>query len=297
MKTFYSLILALLLVAGLSGTVSAITDPGTNYGPLDLTWATVEIYDRGDTEILAFTIEVTPHLPGAVVLECDVDDSTGTGGSLSIIGSPVSPCPCKVDPGFDIAVYIYTRRQGDASDSAFCAGCADGTGACERRRESGEWYAVASLAGQPERAIGVLRGMMDPIPFPPTAAHTKNTYWLPWSYIKAYVSESLSGNPQAFNWTKSEDPRNNKWQVSIFYDAAYSDGDDISSAGPVYDINDYAPDSGKSSTQIRYNVCQGNLNGPLDADIDGGDTSMFKTDFGRSIYNNPCPPYPGPITY
>lgn len=301
MKKYFICMLSLLLVAGLSGIASAITDPGANYGPLDLTEATVEVYDRGDVEMLALTVTVTPDLPGVVILECDVDDSTGTGGTIGTIGAPVTPCPCKTEPGFDLAVTMYTRRQGDTSSSAFCASCTDGVGACERRRESGEWYAVASLAGQPQRAIGVLRGLLDPAPKTPTSTATKDTYVYPWSYIKAYVHEYTTGNPKQFNWTKASDPLNNKWQISIFYDPVYTDIDDVTNGGASFQINDFAPDAqfpaagSKAPTTVQTNPCEGNLDG--NTTVDGIDAGKFKTDFGRSKFSNPCPPYPGPITY
>ena len=70
-----------LLLLGLSFTASAgITDPeGDFYNKVDLKSADVEVYDRGDINLLKLTIETTFQLPGAVILEVDVDDDPGTG--------------------------------------------------------------------------------------------------------------------------------------------------------------------------------------------------------------------------
>jgi hypothetical protein len=84
------------------------------------------------------------------------------------------------------------------------------------------------------------------------------------------------------------------WQISVFYDPNYDiDEDDVQSAGPVFDINDYAPDTGKAvmlesggPTDLTY--CEGNFDG--DQDVDGGDAANFKANFGRSPFKNPCPP-------
>ena len=301
MKKCNVLMIGLVLVLGLSGSVSAITDPGANYGPVDLTEAVAEVYDRGDTDLLKLTIKATPHLPAVVIFESDVDNSTGTGGTMSTIGAPVSPCPCKTEPGFDIAVSIYTRQQGDSSGSAIAASCTDNQGACGRRREAGEWYAITALGGQPIRAIGILRGYLDPIPRSPGSPEGEDCYTLPWSHIVAYANqfqnETSPGDPKNFNDAKAR--ANNfadgKWQVSVFYDDTNyaTDEDDVASAGPVFDINDFAPDTGKADMVVSTGAedltyCEGNFDG--DKDVDGGDAAKFKANFGRSPFKDPCPP-------
>ena len=49
------------------------------------------------------------------------------------------------------------------------------------------------------------------------------------------------------------------------------------------------------STQIvvAQDICEGNYDG--DSDVDGTDASVFKSDFGRSSFSNPCPPCAGII--
>jgi hypothetical protein len=303
MKRFLVLMTAAVLVLGLSGISSAIDDPGADYGPIDLTSAEVEVYDRGDINLLKLSITATPSVPAAITFEVDVDNSTGTGGSISQIGAPAPPCPCKIEPGFDIITAIYTRQQGDTSGSAIAASCSDNNGACGRRRESGEWYAVTSLGGQPIRAIGILRGLLDPVPKSPESGATEDCYTLPWSYIIAYANqyqdENSPGDVKNFNYVKARanDYADGKWQVSIYYDPtaqeAGGDEDDIASNGQTtFDINDFAPNVGKAdiikslgATDLTY--CEGNFDG--DRDVDGGDAAKFKANFGRSPFKNPCP--------
>jgi hypothetical protein len=291
-----TVVLSLFLVFGMTGMVSAqgITDPtGDNAGPIDITAAQVEMYERpapdGGDLLLKLTIESTPTLPGAIIFEADVDNSTGTGGSISTIGVPVAPCPCKTTAGFDIALSLKLRRQEATAGSAWCASCSDGQGPCGAKREAGEWYALPSVQGQPQRALGVLRGLTDPIP---AQVDSKTSMTFPWDQILAYAFSASAGDPKQFDWAASQDPVNNlKWQVSAFHDDTSGDGDDISSGPTVFDISDWAPNGdgtkadADASTAITY--CEGNFDGDLD--VDGGDAAKFKSNFGRSQYSNPCP--------
>ena len=308
MKRFFVLMVAAVLLLGFSGISSAILDPGTDYGPIDLTEVVAEVYARADVTLLKLSITATPNLPGVVIFESDVDNSTGTGGTFSTIGAPVDPCPCKTEPGFDIAVSIFTRTQGDSSGSAIAASCSDNLGGpdspCGRRRENGEWYAITSLGGQPIRAIGILRGLLDPLPSSPSSGATEDAYTIPLSYIVAYgnqhQNETTPGDPKNFSFTKARanDYADGKWQVSIFYDpdAPTTDEDDVASGifpNQTFDINDYAPNVGKADVIVSagptdLTFCEGNFDG--DKDVDGGDAAAFKANFGRSPFKNPCPP-------
>ena len=303
MKKSLVLMISVVLVLGFSGISSAIDDPGTDYGPLDLTSIEAEVYDRGDLNLLKISINSTPHVPAAVIFECDVDNSTGTGGSVSQIGVPAPPCPCKTEPGFDIITAIFTRQQGDGSTSAVAASCTDNQGTCGRRREAGEWYSVTSLAGQPLRAIGILRGYLDPLPKSITSGETEDCYTLPWSHILAYGNsfqqENSPGSTSNFNFVKARanNYADGKWQASIWFDAdaPSTDEDDIATGifpNQTFDINDFAPNTGKAdmlesggATDLTY--CEGNFDG--DKDVDGGDAAKFKANFGRSPFKNPCP--------
>jgi hypothetical protein len=292
------------LLALPSPSSATISDPtGDNIGPMDLIIAGAEVYDRGDINLIKISINSAPHLPGVVIFECDVDNSTGTGGSMSTIGVPVFPCPCKTEPGFDVVVSIFTRQQGDSSVSAIAASCEDTQGPCGRRRESGEWYAVTSLGGQPVRAIGIVRGDIDPTPFAPVSGKTEDCYTLPWSYIIAYANqyqlETSPGDPKNFNYTKARanDYADGKWQVSIWYDddAPSTDTDDIASGvfpTQVFDINDYAPNTGKADLEVSNGAldltyCEGNFD--YDWDQDGSDAAKFKANYGRTPFSFRCP--------
>ena len=44
---------------------------------------------------------------------------------------------------------------------------------------------------------------------------------------------------------------------------------------------------------LAQDVCEGNFN--CDQDVDGSDAALFKSDFGRSEFFNPCPPYDIPF--
>ena len=284
---------------------SIVDPPSDNVGPIDLLGASAEIYEewRNPPTLLKLAIGTTPHVPGVIIFEADVDNSTGTGGSISTIGAPVPPCPCKTEPGFDIVVSIFTRRQGDSSGSAIAASCSDNQGTCGRRREAGEWYAITSLGGQPIRAIGILRGYLDPFPNSPESGETEGCYTLPWSYIIAYGNihqrETSPGDPKNFNFEKARanEYADGKWQVSIWYDAdaPSTDEDDVASGtfpDQTFDLNDFAPNTGKAdmygsggAEDLTY--CEGNFD--HDLDVDGTDAATFKTSYGRMPFWMVCP--------
>ena len=303
MKKCLILSIGVLLLLGFSGTSSAMTDPGANYGPVDLTEVVAEVYDRGDINLLKLTVNATPNLPAVIIFECDVDNSTGTGGRNGVTGSPVPPCPCKSEPGLDVIISAFTRQQGDGSGSAIAASCSDNQGDCGRRREAGEWYAVTSLGGQPIRAIGILRGYLDPTPHSPASGETEDCYTIPWSHIIAYANvhqqETSPGDPKNFNFEKARanDYVDGKWQLSIWYDedAPSTDQDDVASGvfpSQTFDLNDYVPDTGKAdmdmsggATDLTY--CEGNFD--WDQDVDGADASKFRANFGRVHFCDHCP--------
>ena len=83
MKKKYVLsLISFFPLLGLHSLTYAIVDPpGDNSGPVDMLSAHAEVYDRGDINLLKLSIGTTPRLPGVVIFECDVDNSTETGGS------------------------------------------------------------------------------------------------------------------------------------------------------------------------------------------------------------------------
>ena len=322
MKKSLTIVFCLIFMMCLSGVASvqyssaetinnavplAVQDnTGENIGPVDLLAAQAEIYLRklnggpNTQRLLKITVKTTPNLPGAIIFESDVDNSTGTGGTLSQLGAPVTPCPCKIVAGTDIALTIFHRAQGDASGSAWCKSCSDGNGSCATERKGGEWYVLTTVSGQPVRALGYLRGYADPTPGVIGGGTVQTSYTFPWSAIIAYAHSYLTNisAPGKFNFTKSQDSANHKWQVSVWYDANYAtDEDDITtSTGPgpldvAFDVNDWAPDGDGnladmlSADDLTY--CEGNFD--QDSDVDGGDAALFKSNFGRSGFKNPCP--------
>ena len=297
MKKLIALIsLSVLCVICFCGirSAAAITDAtGDNIGAVDLTEARAEVYtdSAGNIDLLKLYLKATPRLPGIVVFEADVDNSTGTGGANSILGSPVSPCPCKSVPGMDVSVTIFLREQPDNSMTAFCASCSDVGGACGHGRKLGEWMAIASIGGQPIRMLGNIRGMLRPLPQLPIPPYpTEECITLPWYHIIGFV---LGDNPNAFNFSKAIVPANQKWQVSLWYDETYTFENikDDFSDGPVgpFDVSDWAPNAGKADMEVAgaATYCEGNFDG--DKDVDGTDAAKFKSDFGRSSVKNPCP--------
>jgi hypothetical protein len=287
---------AIIFLFGLPFSSSAIiVDPaGDNVGPVDLLEAGAEIYERPDYQtLLKVTINATPHLPGIVIFECDVDN---TGGTTGIPYIPVPPCPCKQEAGIDISIIIIIRQQGDNSSTAFCKGCEDNQqNSCAKGRLSGEWYAVvgvSALAANPqgiEDSLGVMRGLLDPPPKLPTSGIKEDCYTFPWGQILEYAH---AANPDQFDWDKSQNPLNHKWQVSIWHDTAFADEDDFTDnpSGPL-NISDWAPNGDgiladmEAANSLTY--CEGNLDGDLD--VDGTDAAYFKSNFGRSGYYCPCP--------
>ena len=275
--------------------VVAIYDPsGDNIGPIDLIMAEAEYFERGDGQtVIKLLLETSPHLPGAVIFECDLDNSTGTGGSVSMLGTPVPPCPCKTIAGFDIAISIFIRQQGDNAGSARCGGCSDVQGTCAKGRRSGHWYAITSTGSQPIGNLGIHSGLLDPLPLQPSSGKTEDCYTLPWSQIVWYANQELQGDPKRFNYQKAIDPSNNKWQVSVWYDGGFTDQDDIFDnypPGDYFNISDWAPDGDGTIADVLlggwWTFCEGNFD--YDRDVDGGDAATFKSDFGRSAFFMQC---------
>jgi hypothetical protein len=294
MKTYVCCLISIFIILGFSGQGLAVDDNiDENFGPVDLVSANAEIYERADGAIrLKLSVKSSPHLPGAVLFECDVDDSAATGGNMGMLGAPVVPCPCKVTSGLDVTIALFMREQGDTSSSAYCSGCADHQGSCAKKRRTGQWYAMATLNGQPDRAMGFLHGLLDPLPREPDSGETEDAYTLPWDQILQYAHEELQGNPKRFNYERALDLANNKWQVSIWYDSDYSDQDDmLSGTFPAYsfDVSDWMPDVGTADMQAAnaMTYCEGNFDN--DQDVDGTDAGLFKSNFGRSEFINPCP--------
>ena len=160
---------------------------------------------------------------------------------------------------------------------------------------------MTSLSGQPFRALGVIRGLNDPIPHSVGGGETEQSLTFPYDTILAYANFHLAdtgyGPGDAFNYTRAHtDPVTNcKWQIAAYYDPTYpADEDDVATGtgpGTTFDISDWAPngDGVKADAEAADAVsyCEGNFD--QDGDVDGTDASVFKSNFGRGGYTNPCP--------
>jgi hypothetical protein len=288
--------MSIFLVFGWLGVSSAaiITDPtgdkiGT--GPTDITAARAEQFTRPDgTVVLKVSYTATPNLGGIVVFEANVDNNTDTGGTLSITGIPVSPCPCKVTAGIDVAIIMLNRDQAATSASALCAGCTDSEAApCGTARHRGEWYAVASYNNTDTN--GVLRGYTDPLPY---FDFTGKCYTFPWDMILMYARDAITNPAEQYDYFNALNPATTRWQLSVWTDedAPTTDDDDFADGTAFFNISDWAPNGDgvlvlgvDEAYSLTY--CEGNFDN--DPDIDGTDASRFKSDFGRSPLYAICP--------
>ncbi len=71
--------------------------------------------------------------------------------------------------------------------------------------------------------------------------------------------------------------------------------DDFANGSSFFGISDVIPNGNGNlvaGVDVATNLtfCEGNFDN--DPDVDGGDASKFKTDFGRSGLKNPCPNTP-----
>ena len=120
------IVMSIFLLFGWISLSSAVivTDPTGDKlgsGPTDITAARAEQVMRGDgVEVLKISYSATPNLGGIVVFEANVDNNTDTGGTLSMTGIPVTPCPCKTTAGMDVAIIMLNRGQDANSASAIC---------------------------------------------------------------------------------------------------------------------------------------------------------------------------------
>ena len=284
MKKYIVCLMGLVMALGFVGMSSAgiVTDPaGDAVGPTDITAIRAEQLARPDGLIMMkVSYTATPNIGGIMIFEADVDSSTGTGGSLSMTGIPVTPCPCKTTAGMDLGIIVLNRPQGATSNSALCG----------KRREGGEWYAIASAGGSD--TVGILRGYTDPV-LPETI--TNRSFSFPFSHILAYVNYNITNPAERPDYASSINPATTRWQVSVWTDANYAtDLDDFGNGSTLFNISDWAPNgdgvlvTGVDDGSVdRLIFCEGNMDG--DPDVDGNDASKFKTDFGRSKLSFPCP--------
>ena len=281
------IVMSIFLVFGWLSLSSAaiVVDPtGDHIGPTDIKAIRAEQVMRGDgVEVLKISYSATPNLGGIVVFEANVDNNTDTGGTLSMTGIPVAPCPCKTTAGIDVAIIMLNRDQAATSASALCAGCTDSsTAPCGTTRHYGEWYAVAAYGGT--NTNGVLRGYTDPLP---NIDSTSKCYTFPWAMILMYARDAIANPAEQYDYVNALNPATTRWQLSVWTDAAYAPGneDDFADGTSLFNISDWAPNGDgvlvpSIDPGINNTFCEGNFDNDLD--IDGGDASKFKSDFGRA---------------
>ena len=165
------------------------------------------------------------------------------------------------------------------------------TESCGAGRELGEWYADPA-AGGIGGGMAAERGRID-MPLPREAdSESKDVYSFPWKRIVEAVHAKSGG---AFDIEAAKDATNIKWQISAWYDDDHAPPNDFFDEGafPVCaEVVDIVPNAGKAdtTTEDALTLCEGDADS--DGDVDGTDASVFKADFGRGGYTNPCPTRP-----
>jgi hypothetical protein len=223
-----------------------------------------------------------------MIFEADVDDSTGTGGSLSMTGIPVAPlndpAQAKTVPGIDVAIILVNRDQRGSGNVGVCTGLP-----AARARKFGEWFSVTGGLGSSD-TVGALRGYTDPSP---DISKTTKSATFPWATILLYAKAEARFAGEAFVYSDALNPATTKWQLSVWTDPDYgTDQDDFGDGLTYFDICDVVPNgdgvlvpSVDAGTNLTF--CEGNFD--FDQDVDGTDASKFKGDFGRTPLKNPCP--------
>ena len=84
-----------------------------------------------------------------------------------------------------------------------------------------------------------------------------------------------------------------RFQVSAYYDEDFADEDDLFTFGPfTLDVSDWMPDTARAADG-EYNEfvpCAHNSAGGYgDVNVDANDVTDFLNEFGRSVFNQPCP--------
>ena len=84
-----------------------------------------------------------------------------------------------------------------------------------------------------------------------------------------------------------------KYQVSVFHDENFNDEDDLFTLpGLNVDVSDWMPDTARV-VDGEYNdfaPCGHNTAGGYgDVNVDANDVTDFLNEFGRSVFNKPCP--------
>jgi len=268
---------------------------GDNYVPqIDLAGASVQTFDKEATGAVPSRINLgikmktsspASHLPGLVVWEFDVDNNNTTGTS-TILNTPLSTAegggagPYKETTGFDFRVVMALRAQAETSDTALCHNCNDNAEDCAMGLVKGEWYAVRGSGTKPFIRGSIYLSELFNINY-----ETQLCPVLPWAYTLTRAVED--GADFDVNYTINNPP---KFQVSIWYDSTFTDGDDFMDSGQLINLSDFLPNGSLDKANGEYNqypFCKHNINGDLG--VDSVEVTDFLTEFGRTIYRQPCP--------
>jgi hypothetical protein len=291
MRKYIVCFMGLVMVLGMTGLSFAVpvVDPtgdkiGT--GPTDITAAQVEqAVPVTGQDVLKVAYTATPNIGGVFIFEADVDNSTGTGGNLSMTGLPVPPLNTqgKVVPGIDVQIISLNRDQAGASSLGVCTGCAGA-----RARKYGEYFVITAGLKTTD-VTGCLRGFSDPTIF--TTGNTKRSVSFPWAALLVYVNNEAQIMGEGYTYATALDLTTTKWQLSVWTDPNYGAGnqDDFADGQTYFNLSDIVPNTGLASVDddTALTFCEGNFD--FDLDVDGGDASKFKSDFGRGKLLNPCP--------
>ena len=114
--------------------------------------------------------------------------------------------------------------------------------------------------------------------------------------IGAESGNAVTCNGRDIPWLQDTDTDQvwAEWQVT-YRDVVVLDDNNTQAAVYNLTFNDLGdPSNYAEFKQILEDIaanssdCEGNFNCDEDQDVDGSDASLFKTDFGRSAFNNPC---------
>ena len=287
------LLISLCILFTIPSVATAVDDAtGDNYAPqIDLLGASAQtFYKEGPDAVpsrINLGIKMTPasHLPGLVIWEFDVDSNSSTGGS-SLLNTTLPTAegggtgPYKEAAGFDLRVVMALRTQAETSDTALCQNCTEDAQSCAMGLVKGEWYATRGDGSTP-----FMRGSIYLSPAWDITWEVQLCVILPWADM---ISRAIGdGADFDLNYAKNNPPA---FQVSLWHDSAFTDGDDLMDGGSVLNLADFLPNGSLDKANGEYNLynpCEHNVNG--DQNVDAVDVSSFLSEFGRLPYSHYCP--------
>ena len=229
----------------------------------------------------------------------DQEDASSTALCGNCTGSPLqcttrgAPTSCNEGTCYELGVSCDIGDPDCYEVTTECTGCIGGGSyypldqPCGTTQEDcgmgllkGEWYMSIGSGSTPyERGRSFL---------PVSWNGTNYTQWcftLPWHHLVARAAEK--GADFDYDYTKNNPP---KFQVSVYYDVAFTDGDDLFTLpGLNLDVSDWLPDTARVADGDfnQYSTCIADLNG--DGAVDAPDVTLLLNDYGRWQLDRPCP--------